>query len=375
MNDTSKNSVVLLVSKSPQSTRSISKLLSKHFTVLCVESADLAWEKLLEVTNISVLICDLPAAIGQFALLGRVRNAVDKHLAARPVLLLVGESDREKDRESAFRLGATDFINMPFSSTELTTRVRLHAQLFVQHTEEQTVEMQQISAPNLLQQLSQLNFLKSRLKQELSFSLRHKSYVSVCRFKVDNLKAIVASFDKSVAISIVQSVAKIMQQSLRREDTLCYLEKAEFCILFPVTSAIGAITGINRIRDNIAKRHIRIAGKQVSVTLSCALYSCVADEAINFESVNESLDRGLVEAVQKGGNCVVSASGGKAEKQPMTVDRALQLIASNNTEELSDHTQTLVRRILPLLEYADQTLKLGVGELSQHLRDRLNPNT
>ncbi len=371
MKDSSENSVILLVSKSPQRTRSITKLLSKHFTVLCVENAEMAWEKMLEVSNVSVLVCELPAAIDQFGLLERIRNASDKHLAARPVLLLVGESDQENGRESAFRLGATDFINMPFSSTELTTRVRLHAQLFFQHSEQQTVEMQQVSAPNLLQQLRQQNYFKSRLEQELSFSLRHKSHVSICKFKVDNLKAIVTSFDKSAAISIVQAVAKLTQQTLRREDTLCYLEEAEFCLLFSVTNAIGAVAGINRIRESIAGRRIRIAEKQVSVTLSCAVYSCVANEMTSFESVNDSLDRRLAKAIQKGGNCIIGAST-TGEKSPMTVNTALELIANNNTDGLVDHARDLVLGILPLLEYADQTLKLGIGQFNESLRNRLN---
>lgn len=372
MNDTSEKSVVLLVSKSPQSTRSISKLLREYFTVLHAETAEMAWEKMLEVSNISVLICELSMAIGRFGLLERVRNAGDKHLAARPVLLLVGESDREKDRESAFRLGATDFINMPFSSTELTTRVRLHAQLYVQYSEEHTVEMTQVAAVNLLQQLSQLNFFKSRLKQELSFSLRHKSHVSICKLKVDNLKAIVASFDKSAAVFIVQAVARIMQQSLRSEDILCYLEKAEFCILFPVTNAIGAVAGINRIRESIKKKRISIAGKQVPVTFSSALYSCVANESTSYESVNLKLDKWLAEAIKKGGNRMIGIPE-VSEKKPMTVDKALQLIANNNTDGLVDHARALVLDILPLLEYADQVLELSLRKLNKNLRDQLKP--
>ena len=372
MNDSSEKSVVLLVSKSAQSAKSISKLLGDHFTVVSVENAELAWDKMLEISNISVLICELQVAIDQFGLLERIRNANDKNLAARPVLLLVGERDQEKDRESAFRLGATDFINTPFSSAELTTRVRLHAQLFVQHSEQQTIEMQQVSAANVLQQLSQQNYLKSRLQQELSFSIRHKSHVSICKLKVDNLKAIVASFDKSVAVSIVQAVAKIMQQTLRREDILCYLEKAEFCILFPVTNAIGAVAGLNRIKQRIAEQRIQIAGKQVSVTLSCALYSCVADDSTTLEAVNESLDRRLADSINKGGNSIVGAPATN-EKKPITIDAALRMIASQNTDGLAEQLPDLLPGILPLLEYANQTLGLDLDDLNNKLRDQLSP--
>ena len=60
-------------------------------------------------------------------------------------------------------------------------------------------------------------------------------------------------------------------------------------------------------------------------------------------------------------------------KKPMTVNKALQLIADNNTDDLVDHARALVLDILPLLEYADQVLELGVRKLNKNLRDQLNP--
>ncbi len=62
-----------------------------------------------------------------------------------------------------------------------------------------------------------------------------------------------------------------------------------------------------------------------------------------------------------------------SEKKPMTVDKALQLIANNNTDGLVDHARALVLDILPLLEYADQVLELSLRKLNKNLRDQLKP--
>jgi len=191
MSKSSLKPVVLLLSESQQSRRAIAKLLDHNFTVIVVEDAESAWEQLVDDAKILVLISELGLVIDDFDLIERVRNANDHRLAASPVLLLVGESDNENDRETAFRAGATDFINMPFVSSELITRVRLHAQLFAQQVQGHAVVAESVAAANVLQQLAQEKIFLSRLEQELSFSHRHKTFFSACKLKIDNLKALV----------------------------------------------------------------------------------------------------------------------------------------------------------------------------------------
>ena len=363
---------ILLVSKPTRSADSIRKLLSGHFIGSKVEDAETAWKFLISKQKITVIICELSLAIDQFGLLERIRNASDKKLAATPILLLVGEKDDENDREKAFRLGATDFINMPFSSTELTTRVRLHAQLFVNHAMEQVIEMQNMAAVNILQQLAQEKFFKSRLKHELSFSLRHKISVSVCKLKITNLKTIITGFDKSAAISVVQAVAKIMQRTIRGEDILCYLGNAEFCILYPATNRIDAATTVNRFLGNLEKHSIRIASKRVPVIISGAIASSFANPETTVEGIMKSLDEQLEEAIKRGGNSIVSLAQGN-EDEHLSIDKALKMIELDKTAGLSAHISKLLIDIMPLLEYADRTLELDLKSVTRTLRKRLKP--
>lgn len=370
MTKSDKKSAILLVSKPTRSADSIRKLLTSHFIGSKAEDAETAWKFLIKGQQITVIICELSLAIDQFGLLERIRNASDRSLAAKPVLLLVGEKDDENDREKAFRLGATDFINMPFSSTELTTRVRLHAQLFINHAVEDTTEMQNIAAVNVLQQLAQEKFFKSRLKQELSFSLRHKINVSVCKLKITNLKMIIAGFDKSAAISVVQAVAKIMQLTVRGEDILCYLGNAEFCILYPATNRIDAATTVNRFLKNIEKHSIRIAGKRVPVVISGSIASSHVNQETTVESLMKIVDEQLAEAISRGGNSIVSLSH-PGEKEHISVAKALKMIERGTIDGLSAHAGNLLLEIMPLLEYADNALDLGLKSVNQSLRKRL----
>lgn len=370
MSEQKEKPTILLVASSVHSIKLVSKHLQQHFELLTAEDAEAAWDLLLKEREIVLVICELEIMINQFGLLERIRSAGDSWLAATPILLLVGENDADAGRELAFQMGATDFINMPFATSELKARARLHANLYLQHSMESPEELEQVSAANLLQQLSQTNFFNSRAHQELSFAQRHRGNFSLCKLKLDNIRSIMQSFDKAKTTTIVKGVAGIIQQTLRTEDTLCYPGNAEFCLLYPATNGIGATDGIKRILKRVSSSSIRIEDMQVKVTLSGAVYSCLATENSDLEQIYAQLDSGLEQAQAAGGNRVVSSSAA-IEERPVSVDRALKLIEQGTSDELTTDAAPLLLSILPLLEFADGVLKLGLRSVNSKLREKL----
>jgi hypothetical protein len=155
---------------------------------------------------------------------------------------------------------------------------------------------------------------------------------------------------------------------------LCYLGKAEFCILFTTTNGIGATIGVNRIVASISSRKIRIAGKQVPTTLSGAIYSCIATEDTNLDQVYSNLDDGIKQAVAEGGNRIVNTVP-QGEDQVYSIDRALKLIDDGNTDGLSSHAKGLLQTVMPLIEYVDQTLQLEMDSMLQRFREKLKQGT
>lgn len=371
MSEQKEKPTILLVASSVHSIKLVSKHLQEHFALLTAEDAEAAWDLLLKDREIVLVICELEIMINQFGLLERIRSAGDSWLAATPILLLVGENDADAGRELAFQMGATDFINMPFASSELTARARLHANLYLQHSMESPEELEQVSAANLLQQLSQTNFFNSRAHQELSFAQRHRGNFSLCKLKLDNIKSIMQSFDKAKTTTIVKGVARIIQQTLRTEDTVCYLGNAEFYLLYPATNGIGATDAVNRILKRVSGSPMRIEDMQVKVTLSGAVYSCLATENSDLEQIYAQLNVSLEQAQSAGGNRVVSSSASSEERR-VSVDRALKLIEQGSTDELNSDAAPLLLSILPLLEFADGVLKLGLGSVNSKLREKLD---
>jgi two-component system cell cycle response regulator len=371
MSEQKEKPTILLVASSVHSIKLVSKHLQEHFALLTADDAEAAWDLLLKDREIVLVICELEIMINQFGLLERIRSAGDSWLAATPILLLVGENDADAGRELAFQMGATDFINMPFASSELTARARLHANLYLQHSMESPEELEQVSAANLLQQLSQTNFFNSRAHQELSFAQRHRGNFSLCKLKLDNIKSIMQSFDKAKTTTIVKGVARIIQQTLRTEDTVCYLGNAEFYLLYPATNGIGATDGVNRILKRVSSSPMRIEDMQVKVTLSGAVFSCLATDNSDLEQIYAQLNVSLQQAQSAGGNRVVSSSA-SGEERRVSVDRALKLIEQGSTDELNSDAAPLLLSILPLLEFADGVLKLGLRSINSKLREKLD---
>jgi len=371
MSKNQSKSAVLLVASSSNSLKLVGQHLEPYFKVMTAGDAESAWEALLEFDGISLVISELELANDGFCLLERLRNASDSWLAATPVLLLVGESDDDSAREQAFLHGATDFINLPFDSSELTARVRLHTNLYLQQSQDPVDEIPSARSVNLLQELAQRNFFNSRVQQEISFSQRHRSSIGLCKLKLDNVKAMVAEFDKATAIAAVRAVAQVLQQTLRREDRLCYLGNAEFYLLYPATNGIGATVAINRILKTVSGKHLKVDDKKLTVTLSGAVFSCIANSNTELEQIEKKLDQGLAQARDKGGNQIVSATSA-GQDRAISIDRALHLIDTGKIEDLSQHAAPLLLRLLPLLEFSDEVLQLGLDSVSRDLRARLS---
>lgn len=344
--------VILLVSGSIHSAKSINRILSEQFRVLQAEDATQGWEILQNDSTISAVICELELSIDNHALLERIRHAQNKSIASLPVLILVGEGDSEIQRDQAFSVGASDFINMPFSSTELKARIRLHTRLFGLPNRETSYEVSaQNSSIDLLNTLMQEQYFETRLEQELSFSVRHKCYVSVCQIKIDKSEEIAEQFGNKVLTGIIRTLGRMVEQHIRCEDAYAYLGNASFAILYPVTNGLGANLATRRLLDKVEKTVLKFDGTDIPVTLSAGMNSSMPDEQQTAAQIQQITRTRLQKAVQKGGNQIVSSKTSH-EQSTISVEQALKMIVNNETQGLDKQMPQLLDTLYPLLEFA-----------------------
>jgi diguanylate cyclase (GGDEF)-like protein len=346
--------VILLVSDSALTSKSVNRLLAEQFQVLQEDNIESAWESIQVQTDISAILCDLNPTMDYEALLERIRTAQNKVISGLPVLLLVSEKVDEQHRDRAFMAGATDFINTPFSATELKARVRLHARLFNLHRGQGDYDLtDQHTAFDMLNAMMHERHFMGRLEQELSFALRHKVFISACLLQVDAADELREQYGKKVFSGIIRSVATIIQKRIRREDTYAYLGNATFALLFPVTNGLGANVATRRIVEKVDATHIKLQGEKLPVTLSGGLVSELPTEEQRADEIMEVLHSRLLKAVNKGGNQIVSSKT-EQEQSQITLEQALNMISFERTEGLEKQIPHLLDTLMPLLEFAKQ---------------------
>ncbi|MFT5502901.1 MAG: two-component system cell cycle response regulator [Gammaproteobacteria bacterium] len=362
---------IILVVESARSNTAITKILSPLFEITSFESAEECWDILKNNHGFNILICELSKAVDHFGLIERIRGSSNNAYAALPVLLLLGEKSTDQDREEAFKRGATDFINIPFTSSELTTRVRLHTQLFLNNMGAASHLLPKVPAVEALQQLYSENRFISRLNTEMSFSTRHHNYFSVAKLKVDNTKILKGKFGKPTQLHAIKKVAGLIQATVRLEDTAGYIGNGEFHVLYPGTNGIGATIAIKRIMQEIRMKPIKIENKKYNLTVSAGLISCLGKDNIDASFVLNQADKRLQEAIQQGGNQIISFEQSN-KKTFLSIDSALQMIDNDNLENLAPYIIESAIRTLPLLETTDRLNNLGISDLVDQLREKLS---
>lgn len=262
---------------------------------------------------------------------------------------------------------------MPPTRDELIDRIELQIQLFTGNPALISAD-NEASAAGALKKLAQVSFFDSRVNQELAFSQRHRSNLSICHLKIDGIKSLAEQYGKDALQGFVKGLINVILKSLRTEDLLCYLGHAEFHILYPATNGIGAMTAVKRVLERVADAQINVSGKQMQTTLSASLYSCVASQQSSIDTIYRQLSEDLQEASAGGGNKVIS-SFDSSGPQTFSIDRVLKLIDQDKADDIDEHMQELLLQALPLFEYGDAVLDLDLLDTLANLRKQLKKKT
>ena len=360
---------ILLVCASGLTAKSFDRLLSERFQIDHVETAQQGWDSLQQGENFSLLVCELQQALDEIALLERVRKAQNDALVHLPVLLLVGEADEESLRDQAFEAGATDFIHMPFSRLELEARVRLHARLYGLYQNQAPVEIGgQDSPTDLLNTVVQEKYFYTRLQQELSFSIRHKSYVSVAMLQIDGADDIEDEHGKKILRAVLRAISGVIESKIRREDSYAYLGDSTFALLYPVTNGLGANVATRRLIEKIEATQLRHEQEELTITISAGLYSFMPDEDQDAERVMSVAEQRLDKAVRQGGAQIVSSKS-EQEQNDISIEQALNMIRYNRSDALKKQIPRLVDELMPLLALIKQQNSLEFDRIIDELDD------
>lgn len=338
---------LLLLSYSPSNVQAIEKILNQSFEIHSFESEEQGWSY-LQQNHPTLVICDLQLALSSFALLERLRQLPNKKLAMVPLIVLVGEEDTSSLRDEAIKLGASDFIEMPFSSSELSARTSLHSGLYCMTGAAAEVRLKESGPMEQLQSLINERQFSERLIREISFSARHQTYLSLCMLSIENAESIAAEQGSKLLQALNHAVSQIIEKTIRREDSYAYLGEDEFGVIFPATNGIGAQTVIRRLADRIESTTLRHNQQEFKITIKAGLFTVMPDAEDQPESLIETVRLRLQKALQSSEQIFSH----KTERQmdQISVEQAINLIRFNRNEQIKTHIPQLVEQLLPLLQ-------------------------
>ncbi len=212
-----------------------------------------------------------------------------------PIIFVSSEKDIEK-RLAAIGYGGDDFVSKPVVPRYLGALLRLRAA----RTRHMRYFMERDSLTGLLNHSN----LREMLTAELKRAERIGSGLCFCMIDIDHFKSVNDSYGHLTGDRVLKSLARLLQDRLRKTDVLGRYGGEEFGVVLFDTSLEYAEQIMNEIRESFARIRQLFQGREFYVTFSCGIASYPAFETVG--ELVEAADRALYEAKERGRDQVVT---------------------------------------------------------------------
>jgi len=370
---------VLVADDSRVIRKAISKILSNEFELIEVGDGEAAWEQLLQNGSIEVLVSDIEMPkLDGYSLICRVRAAEPERVRNIPIIVITGADD-ELTRERAFACGATDFIIKPIDGVQLLARTRAHAKLdqTTRKLEETSTALEEQTAVDPLTQLHSRRYLLQHGVQDIAYAKRHNSDVSIIRIDIDNFRSLYKKYGDQVCDQILIWLAKKLTASSRTEDTVARTGGGEFAILAPSSGRMEAAVLCERARAAVNAEPFKNDDVTIPLTISLGLATLGRDPGETVEELLLLAEQRMTLAKAAGGNRLGVSYREEAPKPDETIieqpdlETALKMLGIGEGGKLVPFLPDLVIRCIPLLEFCNKKLDLGLGFAIESLKDKI----
>jgi diguanylate cyclase (GGDEF)-like protein len=370
---------VLVADDSRVIRKAISKILSNEFELIEVGDGEAAWEHLLQDGSIEVLVSDIEMPkLDGYSLICRVRAADPERVRNIPIIVITGADD-ELTRERAFACGATDFIIKPIDGVQLLARTRAHAKLdqTTRKLEETSTALEEQTAVDPLTQLHSRRYFLQHGVQDIAYAKRHNSDVSIIRIDIDNFRSLYKKYGDQVCDQILIWLAKRLAASSRTEDTVARTGGGEFAILAPSSGRMEAAVLCERARAAVNAEPFKNEDVAIPLTISLGLATLGRDPGETVEELLVLAEQRMTLAKAAGGNRLGVSYREEAPKPEEAIieqpdlETALKMLGASEGGKLIPFLPDLVTRCIPLLEFCNKKLDLGLGFAIESLKEKI----
>jgi len=142
------------------------------------------------------------------------------------------------------------------------------------------------------------------LDTEISRAKRHDSQLCLALLDIDNFKKLNDTLGHAAGDAALVHLAKVVEETIRPEDTLARYGGEEFVVLLPNTALDDAITAMTRVQRELTRRFFLHNNDKVLITFSCGVSEVGADETA--QTALQRADSAMYLAKRAGKNRVLA---------------------------------------------------------------------
>ncbi|MFB5650483.1 diguanylate cyclase [Leptospira wolffii] len=322
---------ILILDDAPENCLLVERILKKagYSDVVSTQSPETALEWLGLSGNpenqkdISLLLLDilLPGGMNGLDILKTLGSK--EEFADLPVIIITAIHDTQT-LESAFDLGAVDYVTKPFDANELRARVRsalrLRHEMLQRKQREKDLEeitdklseayqtLLRVSRTDGLSGIWNRRFFDEILEVEWKRSCRGSKPISLLLLDIDYFKKYNDTYGHQAGDECIRKVAGVLKDTARRAgDFPARYGGEEFAIILPETDSEKAIVVAETIRARVQDLKISHEASDVSpfVSVSIGIASTVPDKKSNhLDKLLEESDKALYRSKESGRNKV-----------------------------------------------------------------------
>jgi diguanylate cyclase (GGDEF)-like protein len=218
-----------------------------------------------------------------------------------PIVFLSTETDLDKQLV-AMSLGGDDFLTKPIQADHLILSITARAQ--------RARTLRSLMTRDSLTGLLNHTKIKDQLTHEVLRADRQKTQLAYAMIDLDHFKSVNDSYGHASGDRVIKSLARLLQQRLRKTDIIGRYGGEEFAVILPETTGTDAVRILNEIRLGFAQVRQRSDQAELSSTFSCGI--ATFPQFRDVASLSSAADRALYQAKYQGRNQVVLATGGEA---------------------------------------------------------------
>jgi len=136
-------------------------------------------------------------------------------------------------------------------------------------------------------------FFLMRLSEEITRVKRKNYRSSIAVIDVDNFKIFNDNYGHLAGDKVLEHIAKVINNSVREDDTPARFGGEEFTILLPNTDNTSALGVAERLRNNVAKMEVPWHVPLPQVTISIGIYTFDQNTSVNISGIIHRADEAL----------------------------------------------------------------------------------